>query len=91
MFQNAKRRRIGFGAIVAVILLVAAVLVYGNLKSAEDKFYFENSTFVSGVDYGTVGLPARERRSRGFAQAGRGRRDRRQRCLETAFVPHHRV
>jgi hypothetical protein len=60
MFQKIKRRRIGFGTIVAVILLVAAVLVYGSLKSPEEvaKFYFENSTFVSGVDYGTAGLPA---------------------------------
>ncbi len=51
MFQkNFKRRRIGFGVIVAVILLVVAVLVYGSLKSPEEvaKFYFENSTFVSG-------------------------------------------
>ncbi len=57
MFQNSKRRRIGFGAIVAVILLMAAVLVYGNLKSAEDKFYFENSTFVSGGATSIMGQP----------------------------------
>jgi hypothetical protein len=58
MFQNAKRR-IGFGAIVAVILLVAAVLVYGNLKSPEEvaKFYFENSTFVSGGATSIMGQP----------------------------------
>jgi hypothetical protein len=44
------RGRIGFGAIVVVILLVAVVLVYGSLKSLEEvaKFYFEKSTFVSG-------------------------------------------
>jgi hypothetical protein len=48
--KNLKRRRIGFGAIVAAILLVAVVLVYGSLKSPEEvaRFYFENSTFVSG-------------------------------------------
>jgi hypothetical protein len=58
MFQKSKRR-IGFGAIVVAILLVAAVLVYGNLKSAEEiaRFYFENSTFVSGGATSIMGQP----------------------------------
>jgi hypothetical protein len=45
--------------ITAEIFLMAAVLVYGSLKSHEEvaKFYLENSTFVSGGATSIMGQP----------------------------------